>query len=59
MNAIRIAAALGLLCLPLAVLSAPASAATAHNSQAGANGGTSNVQKPLMKRMKMKSMKKM
>ena len=50
----------GMLCLPLAYGTAPAAAATAHNSQAGANGNTSNAQAPLHKHMmKMKHMKKM
>ena len=57
MRTIKIAAALSILtlALPLPVIATSANAATAHNSQAGANGGTSNATAPTgrhMKRMK-------
>ena len=65
MKTLTIVAALGLLCLPIA--SVPTLAATAHNSQAGAMGSTSNNEGPTVmsmhkKRMsghQMKHMKKM
>ena len=50
MKTLKIAAALSLLALPavsLAVVSTPANAASAHNSQAGANGDTTNASAPL------------
>ena len=60
MKLLHYAAVAGLLCLPLGYGAAPASAATAHNSQAGANGNTSNAEAPLHKHMtKKKHMKKM
>ena len=54
MKIVKVAAAVGVLCLPLAAVSTPALAATAHNSQAGANGGTKNAAAPtgMVKRMK-------
>ncbi len=61
MKIVKIAAAVGVLCLPLAALSSPVQAATAHNSQAGANGNTSNNDSPtgMHKRKHMKHMKAM
>ncbi len=60
MKLLQYAAAVGVLCLPLGYGTAPASAATAHNSQAGANGNTTNAEAPLHKHMmKKKHMKKM
>lgn len=56
MKTIRIAAALSVLCLPLAALPVPAVAATAHNSQAGAMGSTSNSDKPTGMAMRKKQM---
>ncbi len=50
----------GVLALSLGYCATPASAATAHNSQAGANGNTSNAKAPLHKHMMHKKpMKKM
>ncbi len=59
MTTIKLAAALGILtlALPLPFVATSASAATAHNSQAGANGPTSNNDAPTgrhLKRMKHK-----
>ena len=60
MKLLQYAAVAGVLCLPLGYTVAPASAATAHNSQAGANGNTTNAEAPLHKHMmKKKHMKKM
>ena len=59
MKLLQSAAVAGLLCLPLGYAVAPASAATAHNSQAGANGSTTNAEKPIHKHMMKKHMKKM
>ena len=62
MKTLKIVAALGILCLPLATLPAPAQAATAHNSQAGGNGNTTNADAPLRKKprmMRKHSMKRM
>ena len=42
MTSLKLAAAAALLVLPLACLSAPANAASAHNSQAGGVGQSSN-----------------
>ena len=59
MKSIKLAAALAIftLALPLPFVATSASAATAHNSQAGANGPTSNDAAPTgrhFKRMKHK-----
>ncbi len=60
MKTLSIVAALGLLALPLTVASAPAFAASAHNSQAGAMGDTHNNAAPTGRHMKMKKhMKRM
>ncbi len=61
MKMFRTFALAGLLALSLGYCTAPAFAATAHNSQAGANGNTSNAKAPLHKHMMMhmKHMKKM
>ena len=59
MKLLQIAAVAGILLSPLGYGAAPASAATAHNSQAGANGSTTNAQAPLHKHMMKKHMKKM
>ena len=60
MKLLHFAAVAGILLLPLGYGALPASAATAHNSQAGANGNTSNAEAPLHKHMmKKKHMKKM
>ena len=60
MKLLHYAAVASLLCLPLGYAAAPAAAATAHNSQAGANRNTTNAQAPLHKHMtKKKHMKKM
>ena len=62
MKTVHLIAAVGVICLPLAAVSTPVLAATAHNSQAGANGPTSNNDAPtgMTKRMKhMKRTKKM
>ncbi len=52
MKPLAIVAALGLLCLPVA----PALAASAHNSQAGAMGSTGNNQGPTGMTMRRKQM---
>ena len=57
MKMLKIALAVVTLTVPLASFSMPAQAATAHNSQAGANGPTTNDDAPVhrhMKRMKHK-----
>ncbi len=60
MKFLRYVSVASILCLPLGYGTAPAAAATAHNSQAGANGNTSNAEAPLHKHMmKKKHMKKM
>ena len=56
MKLLRLAAVAGIVCLPLGA--APAFAATAHNSQAGANGNTTNAEAPLHKPMMKKHMMK-
>ena len=45
MKLLKITAALVILALPLATFSVPANAATASNSQAGANGHNKNMEK--------------
>ena len=60
MKLLHIAAVTGIVLSPLSYGVAPASAATAHNSQAGANGSTTNAEAPIHKHMmKKKHMKKM
>ncbi len=61
MKTVHLVVALGVLSLPLAAVSTPAFAATAHNSQAGAAGPTSNDDAPagMTKRMKQMSGKHM
>ncbi len=57
MKMFQLSVAAVFLMLPLATLATPVEAATAHNSQAGANGPTSNPAAPTgrhMKRMKHK-----
>lgn len=54
MKIIHVLAAAAVLSLPVAVVSAPAMAASAHNSQAGSLGGTKNAAAPsgMVKRQK-------
>lgn len=60
MKFLHYVAVASILGLPLGYGAAPAAAATAHNSQAGANGSTTNAEAPLHKHMmKKKHMKKM
>ena len=59
MKVLNFVIAAAVLFLPLTYAVAPASAATASNSQAGANGHTSNMEKPTMKKHMKKHMKKM
>ena len=47
------------ICLPLSDAIAPANAATASNSQAGANGHTSNMEKSTMKKYMVRKHKHM
>ena len=58
MKFVKIAAAVGVLCLPLAAVSTPVMAASAHNSQAGANGDTKNAAAPVGMTKRMKQMRK-
>ncbi len=59
MKIVKTVAAVGVLCLPLATLSSPVQAASAHNSQAGANGDTSNNAAPTGMHNRAKKMKHM
>ncbi len=58
MKSLKLVVAIGVLMLPFAYVATPVSAATAHNSQAGAMGGTSNSDSPSMGKRRMKSMKR-
>lgn len=49
MKLLKIAAAVGVLALSFASVTGSANAATASNSQAGANGRNSNMEKPVGK----------
>ena len=59
MKILKSVIAAAVLFLPLTYAVAPANAATASNSQAGANGHNSNMEKPTMKKHTKKHMKKM
>ena len=57
MKILKSVLAAAVLCLPLSYAAAPAKAATASNSQAGANGHNKNMEKPtghMMKKHKKK-----
>lgn len=57
MKILTVAAALGVLCLPLAAVSTPALAASAHNSQLGGMGDTRNNANPSGMHKRMKQMR--
>ncbi len=61
MKTVHLIAAVGVLCLPLAAVSTPVLAASAHNSQAGADGPSTNNDGPsgMTKRMRQMSGKPM
>ena len=61
MKTIKLAVVAAVLCMPLTYAAAPATAATASNSQAGANGHNKSMEKPtgMVRRMHRKHMKKM
>ncbi len=54
MKVLKIAAAVGVLALSFASVTGSAHAATASNSQAGANGHTSNMEKAIGKHRPMR-----
>ena len=59
MKTMKLAVAAAVLFLPLSYAAAPATAATASNSQAGGIGHNKSMTKPTMTHMKRKHMKKM
>lgn len=59
MKMLKIAAALAIVCVPAASITTSANAATAHNSQLGSRGNTTNSAAPVKKgRMMKRHMKK-
>ena len=58
MKIVKIVAAAAVLCLPLAAVSTPVMAATAHNSQLGAGGPTSDAAGPTGMVKRAKQMKR-
>ena len=58
MKIVHILAAAAVLSLPVAVVSAPAMAASAHNSQAGGLGGSTNASAPSGMHKRQVQMKK-